>query len=257
MSREFRVVEFGSVSSTQDELRYRARAGEDVARLCVRAATQTGGRGRRGTGWLSPVGGSYQSVGLGREAPPWLTPALGVGIAGSLNRLTDSPRVLVKWPNDLYLGEGKLGGILTEVVSQQVVVGVGVNVSNEVPPGAARLAGREVSEVSDAVLAGLSSGVRLAKEGGEAVATAFAAVDFLFGRVVEVVTGALEPANEAPIGERTSSRGDAVSGVARGIDAQGALIVEVEAAGAILRLGAGHVVGFGSQRIGSGSQAAT
>ena len=229
----FRVVDAGTVGSTQDELRQLIRAGEDVAGLCLRAEAQTSGKGRRGTTWSSPPGGSYQSVGLGRQTWPWLTLALGVGIAGALRALPGSPDVLVKWPNDLYLEEGKLGGILTEVAGGQVIAGVGVNVTNPTAPGAARLKGHATGAVSDAVLAGIGAGLTLAGEGGQAVRTAFAPLDFLVGRSVAVA-----------LGDPTGKRGVSITGVARGVTTEGWLRLEAEATGESRTIEAGHVLRF-------------
>lgn len=224
----------GAVSSTQDELRQRARAGVDVTGLCLRAEAQTSGRGRRGSEWTSGAGGSYQSVGIGRAHRSWLTLALGIGIASSLGRLPGRPAVEVKWPNDLFLDGGKLGGILTEVVSHQVLVGVGVNVDNTVPPGSSRLEGQELAVVSNTVLAGISEGLDLALAGGEDVAAAFSDVDMLRGRHVEVVmqsdSGSLE---------------SVVHGVGVGIDATGALLLRDFTSGEVRRAPTGHVTRYG------------
>lgn len=231
---EFRVIEVGTVGSTQDELRQRVRDGEDVTGLCLRADAQTSGKGRRGTGWSSLPGGSYQSVGLGRQTWPWLTLALGVGIAGALRSLPGSPNVRVKWPNDLYLAEEKVGGILTEVAGGQVIAGVGVNVANPVGTGAARLEGHATGAVSDAVLAGIGVGLTLAGSGGPAVQTAFAPLDFLMGRSVDVALG--DPAD---------ARGGSVTGIARGVTTEGWLRVEAQATGEMRTIEAGHVLRFG------------
>ncbi len=230
----FEVLRLGTVVSTQDELRRRVREGEVVLGLCLRAEAQTGGRGRRGALWTSPPGGSYQSVGIGRGYRPWLTLALGVGIAGALGRLPGGPQVLVKWPNDLFLGGSKLGGILTEVVAGQVLVGVGVNVSNPPLPGAARLEGQSVDVVSDAVLEGIAEGFELALAGGETVAAAFAWFDLLSGREVEVV-----------VQSETQALEDVVRGTGRGIDATGALLLEDLTTGTVREVGIGHVTRFG------------
>lgn len=225
----FRVLRYETVASTQDVLTERARAGEDVTGLCARALEQTKGRGRRGTAWASPLGGSYQSVGLGRGAWPWLTLALGVSVAEALNAAYDAG-VTVKWPNDLLLRGGKLGGIIVEVVAGQVVAGVGVNVA-DAPPGGAALGARDPEEVSDLVLSGLAGGVALADAGGEAVRERFAPLDALRGLEVTVATE----------GERQS-----LTGVAVGIDAAGALLLDTGSAGGDpVRVTAGHVARFG------------
>ena len=239
-SHGFRVVRLGRVASTQDQLRERARAGEDVAGLCLRATAQTRGRGRRGAPWASAPGGSYQSAGLGREAFPWLTLALGVGVAEALDEGLDGlavhgAGVAVKWPNDLYLGGGKLGGIIVEVVAGQVVAGVGVNVANAPPPAGAALSGADPETVSELVLVGLRRGVALAGAGGEAVRERFAARDVLRGRDVAVATG----------DEPTA----VLTGVALGVDEVGALLVAA-GGGVPVRVTTGHVVRFGGRLAG-------
>jgi BirA family biotin operon repressor/biotin-[acetyl-CoA-carboxylase] ligase len=106
----------------------------------VVADRQTSGRGRRGRTWFSPPGtGLYVSVVLApsrakdrTRATALVTLAAGVGIAEGIEQAT-TLHVDLKWPNDLYVGRRKLGGILAEATSEggpvdRVVVGFGVNV---------------------------------------------------------------------------------------------------------------------------------
>jgi BirA family biotin operon repressor/biotin-[acetyl-CoA-carboxylase] ligase len=106
----------------------------------VIAAQQTAGRGQWGRQWQSGPGGLYLSVALAPNLQAsnsaQLTLCSAWGIATAL-RGYDIP-VFLKWPNDLLLKGGKLGGILTETRVQQgqitkAVVGVGINWSNFVP----------------------------------------------------------------------------------------------------------------------------
>jgi BirA family transcriptional regulator, biotin operon repressor / biotin---[acetyl-CoA-carboxylase] ligase len=112
----------------------------------VHADQQSSGRGRAGRQFASPPGGLYFSVilrpALEMADFPLLTLAAGVGLAAGL-RQTTGVQAQLKWPNDLYLAERKLGGILTESgplqggLPSSVVVGVGLNVSTQpedIPP---------------------------------------------------------------------------------------------------------------------------
>ncbi len=145
----FTVEVLPSVDSTSSELMRRVRAGRQEPTLLV-AEQQTAGRGRLGREWHT---GAYEGTGLlpaltfslGLPLAPrdWsgLSLAVGVSVAESLQpRLpaADSgpPRILLKWPNDLWLQDGrKLGGILVETASfagapgesRYVVVGIGLN----------------------------------------------------------------------------------------------------------------------------------
>lgn len=104
-------------------------------RVCV-AEMQTRGRGRRGRSWLSPFGQNvYLSVLF--EFPHEISRLSGFSLATSLavTRACESlglQGVEVKWPNDLMLGDRKLGGVLTEIRGEStsishVIVGIGVN----------------------------------------------------------------------------------------------------------------------------------
>ncbi len=98
---------------------------------------QTAGRGRYGKSWHSPPGtGLCVSIAYAFARKPEnlsaLTLAIGLGVIRAL-RACDVPDVMLKWPNDLVLGDGKLGGILTEALSQgqegvSIVTGVGLNI---------------------------------------------------------------------------------------------------------------------------------
>ena len=156
----FTVEVLPTVDSTNTELMRRARAGQSDPVLLV-AEQQTAGRGRLGRAWRSQLGDSLMfSLGLPLAPADWsgLSLAVGVSVAESLQPVlpppgSATPRVGLKWPNDLWLGgaggERKLGGILVETASfvapqgaaapasagtRYVVVGVGLNIR---PPDAA------------------------------------------------------------------------------------------------------------------------
>ena len=107
----------------------------------VHADQQTGGRGRGGRVFQSPVGGLYFSLILRPDIDlqdlPLITLAAGVAISHSLKELT-GVQALLKWPNDLFLQGRKLGGILTEsgpfsggTGPDFVVTGVGINLRSQ------------------------------------------------------------------------------------------------------------------------------
>ena len=122
------------------------RAGDTHPGLLV-AEHQTLGRGRQGRGWLAHPGASLTfSLGLPMAPRDWsgLSLAVGVTLADALEAPEPgrSPRLQLKWPNDLWLvdapGRGrKLGGVLIETVAvgrqRMVVVGVGLNVAEMAP----------------------------------------------------------------------------------------------------------------------------
>lgn len=104
---------------------------------CV-AEYQQAGRGRRGRKWFSPFGANlylsmYWKLAQGSAAAAGLSLMIGIVIAEALQSFgADSVRV--KWPNDLYLADRKLAGILVELTGKtgdvaQIVSGVGINLT--------------------------------------------------------------------------------------------------------------------------------
>lgn len=125
----FAVEVLPTIDSTNSELMRRAHTGVADPVLLV-AAEQTAGRGRRGRGWVSEPGASLTfSLGLPLNPADWsgLSLAVGVSLAESLD-----PAVQLKWPNDLWWEDRKLGGILVETANvgsqRYAIIGVGLNV---------------------------------------------------------------------------------------------------------------------------------
>jgi BirA family transcriptional regulator, biotin operon repressor / biotin---[acetyl-CoA-carboxylase] ligase len=121
--------------STNADLMARAAAGapSGIALVCE---SQTAGRGRRGSGWIAPIGGALAFSVLWRFARPaaalaGLSLAVGVACVRGLARCGVAG-VGLKWPNDLVHGGRKLGGILIEAAPDAegtaVVCGIGLNV---------------------------------------------------------------------------------------------------------------------------------
>lgn len=131
---------FEQIDSTNAYLKRVAADGAADGTVAI-ADEQTGGRGRRGRGFLSPAGkGVYLSVLLRPEVEPArllpLTGFVAVATCNAVERVA-SVRPQIKWTNDLVLGGKKLCGILTELsvegesgALQYVVVGIGVNASH-------------------------------------------------------------------------------------------------------------------------------
>lgn len=139
-----------STGSTNADLLARRAAGQDISGTVLVAEYQSAGRGRHGRTWSAPAR-SQIALSLGVSAgglPPaawgWLPLLTGVAVADAVHATTGiSPGL--KWPNDVLVGEGKLGGILAEVApgpDPAIVVGLGLNVTltaselEEAAPGA-------------------------------------------------------------------------------------------------------------------------
>jgi BirA family transcriptional regulator, biotin operon repressor / biotin---[acetyl-CoA-carboxylase] ligase len=138
----WRSVEVIAVTgSTNADLLARAAGGEPEG-VVLAAEQQGAGRGRLGRTWTSPPRAALTfSVLLRPAAVPrarlgWLPLLAGVAVAAAVRDAT-AVEVQLKWPNDVLVGSGKIGGILAEATGDAVVVGIGVNVSTgpaELPP---------------------------------------------------------------------------------------------------------------------------
>lgn len=142
---EFRHIELGDVGSTNAECMELARNG-DAGKVWVTAARQTGGRGRRGRGWVSEPGNLYASL-LLIDPAPWeameslpLAVTLAVYEAVASVLPARASELSIKWPNDLLIGGSKTCGILIEAEPvaegrKAVVIGCGINVAHRPAEG--------------------------------------------------------------------------------------------------------------------------
>ena len=133
----FALEIYDSVGSTNDVVREFLLA-DDSRGVAALAEEQTQGRGRLGRSWHSPAGANlYLSLGWRFHGPverlSGLSLAIGAMLAEAIARDLEVDLAL-KWPNDLYYGERKLGGVLVELLGEQngaipVVAGIGLNVN--------------------------------------------------------------------------------------------------------------------------------
>jgi BirA family transcriptional regulator, biotin operon repressor / biotin---[acetyl-CoA-carboxylase] ligase len=100
--------------------------------LWLRAVEQTAGRGRLGRAWVSPPGNLYAStiIRLRPTDPGPSTLALVASVALDETLRAYGADPWIKWPNDLFIADAKLTGILLERSGDAVVVGIGVNLAH-------------------------------------------------------------------------------------------------------------------------------
>ncbi|ALB53413.1 bifunctional biotin--[acetyl-CoA-carboxylase] synthetase/biotin operon repressor [Cronobacter universalis] len=195
---------------------------------CI-AEYQQAGRGRRGRKWFSPFGANlylsmYWRLEQGPAAAIGLSLVIGIVMAEVLHEL-GADQVRVKWPNDLYLNDRKLAGILVELTGKtgdaaQIVIGAGINLamrqveSDIVNQGWINLqeAGIKVdrNELAVRLIEKLRASLReFEQEGLAPFLTRWEKLDNFIHRQVKLI-----------IGERE------IYGISRGIDNQGALLLE-------------------------------
>lgn len=195
---------------------------------CV-AEYQQAGRGRRGRKWFSPFGSNlylsmYWRLEQGPAAAIGLSLVIGIVIAEVLQSL-GADKVRVKWPNDLYLRDRKLSGILVELTGKtgdaaQIVSGAGINLmmrrveSDVVNQGWISLQEAGISidrnTLAACLIKELRAGFKLFENEGLApYLTRWEKLDNFINRPVKLIIGDKE-----------------IFGISRGIDAQGALLLE-------------------------------
>lgn len=221
-----------SVESTNGTLLARPEPPPGLCDVLV-ADHQTAGRGRRGRLWLAPPGGALcLSAGWSFLRVPRDLGALGLA-AGvctlrALRRRADSV-IQLKWPNDLTIGDRKLGGILVEMRAEAggsayAVIGIGINLSlGAVMLERVAAAGTRATDLKEAgadptprnsivadIVGELVQGLaEFESRGLRPFTDEWRAADALRGRAIDIRDG------------DTSTHG-----VARGIDIGGALLVE-------------------------------
>jgi BirA family biotin operon repressor/biotin-[acetyl-CoA-carboxylase] ligase len=132
------VENYDILASTQD--RARAAAGDPKARLplLVVAGSQTAGRGRGTNRWWTGHGSLAFSLVLERTAcesagttVPQVSLAVAVALVDAIQHCAGGLVLGLHWPNDIFIGERKLAGILVDVLAGgRYVIGVGINTNN-------------------------------------------------------------------------------------------------------------------------------
>jgi BirA family transcriptional regulator, biotin operon repressor / biotin---[acetyl-CoA-carboxylase] ligase len=240
-----RHVNYETLGSTNAEALSRARAGERGP-LWISAKSQTAGRGRRGSQWMSPPDNLYATLLLTEPSSTSQAPqlsfvaalALHDGIASCAPQI--GPLLKLKWPNDVLIGHAKVAGILIEGESEPVfavAVGIGVNCASH-PPNTAYpaidLAATGAVVAPETLIVALSAAMqeRLKQWNG---GLGFAAIraDWLKR------AAGLGEALQVRLPERE------VSGRFQGLDDAGRLLLDQ--AGTVTKVTAGEVFGFGGR----------
>ena len=200
--------------------------------VCV-AEYQQAGRGRRGRKWFSPFGANlylsmYWRLEQGPAAAIGLSLVIGIVMAEVLQSL-GADKVRVKWPNDLYLMDRKLAGILVELTGKtgdaaQIVIGAGINLAmrrvetDVINQGWINLQEAGIKIDRNTLAVRLIKELRAAlvlfeQEGLAPYLSRWEKLDNFIHRPVKLIIGEKE-----------------IFGTSRGIDTQGALLLEQDGA---------------------------
>lgn len=218
LGSDFDVCWVDCTASTNDDVKDALKEGRNT-KIVVRVANcQTQGRGTRGRTWENEDDALLMSVGLRvSSVNPAMMPFLGWHLMKRFQKINSA--VKVKWPNDLWIDDKKLAGILCETVQTQenqigLVIGVGVNLDGKNPEHAyLQLAGTNkilvCVELIEAILFAASS---FSEAKLSELSENWKESDTLYGKKISV----------------TDASGHQTEGIEKGIDAQGHLVLEKE-----------------------------
>jgi BirA family biotin operon repressor/biotin-[acetyl-CoA-carboxylase] ligase len=225
------------VESTSDLAREMVTAGGVDLPFVVWARRQTRGRGRGSNRWWSDAGSLTFTAaidpaahGLRPDHEPRLALAAAVAVIDVLLPLRLTASLGIRWPNDIEAGGRKLGGILPERVETasgvRLLIGIGLNVATQIGEAPAEIRRMAVSlaelqgsaaprceteRLLEAVLSGFGAAIDRLSQDDPQLAARWAALDTLGNESVQV-----------DLGPRI------ISGLGRGIDAEGALCLATE-----------------------------
>lgn len=229
---------FERIDSTNTKAKQLAEQGEPEGTLII-TQEQFAGRGRRGREWKAEKGSGIWMTLLLRprirpEKVTGVTLLAAMAVSKGIEEVT-AVRPMIKWPNDIVMGKRKVCGILTEMSAElssihYLVVGIGINVNNREFP-------EEISQIASSVY--LETGKKVNRnELAAAVIKHFGKYYELFMKeqdlscVVEEYNAMLANKDkEVKIYygmQETAEESSIDTGVARGIDKEGSLIVEID-----------------------------
>ena len=232
-----------SVDSTNDYIKKLAEEGAPHGTLAV-ADYQSGGKGRRGRAWVTPHGSAIAMSILVRpqlapEKASMMTLVAGMAVAKSVKEVTGLD-VKIKWPNDVVIRGKKISGTLTEMSMElgaihYIVIGTGINANvTEFP--------EEIQDIATSLI--LEKGEKVDR--AAIICAHMEAFEDFYDRFMEYgdMTLLREDYQELLVNQNQQVRvlepGNEYTGIARGIDELGQLLVEKED-GSMVKVYAGEV----------------
>ncbi len=190
------------------------------------AEKQTAGRGRLGRSFVSDRGGLYMTLRFERRLPPTsavkITVFAAVAVLRAIERLTQI-KPMIKWVNDIFIGNKKLAGILCEGVADEngeiavIALGIGVNVFGALAP--------EISEIATTLSAHTEHAPEVPALAAEIIKEIYSLKDVPFSRIMdEYRSRSLVIGREV----RVLRQNEEYRALVRDIDDGGALVLERE-----------------------------
>ena len=127
-----KILWLNEVNSTQTYLLERLKSGELQTPIAVVSKKQNRGKGSRNNEWIGLDGNLFLSFAVAKVSLPddlkleSTSIYLSMLLKELLNQL--GSKVWLKWPNDFYLKDKKIGGTITNIYQDSVVCGIGLNI---------------------------------------------------------------------------------------------------------------------------------
>ncbi len=216
---------FEKINSTNKKADQLIKSKQISGNFLLIAGTQSGGIGRKENSWFSPEGGIWITAGLyGLSVESNLTIFTGICIHKALLQLFPKMQndLKIKWPNDIYLNEKKLCGILSSHISafKYHLIGIGINTNFEE-------FSKELSDISISIKQYLKTNIN----NSNIVKTFF---DIFASNLPEFIEGKLDINyfNEHSLlnGRKIEldTDFDKFSGICRGINKKGAILIKLK-----------------------------
>jgi len=225
--RPFRLHWLPTVGSTSSHAAVLRRRGTLYAPAVVLTGHQTAGRGRGSNLWWSPKGCLTATFvwPLDEQLQPQQIPLMvGVAVRRAAVALTGDDSIQLKWPNDLLHGDRKLAGLLCERIDRCDLIGLGMNVcpdASGMPRGLrdkitslSAIAGKTIDVTTALLTVGEHLNQLLSRPDDRNFPRVLSEYDqhhALIGRTVSITTSATDPA---------------ITGVVKGLDDAGRLLVK-------------------------------
>lgn len=130
-----KIHRFETIDSTNSFLKN--LEGKEEYEIAI-AKTQSSGRGRRGNNWSSEEGGAYFSFILKEREDVDISQyvklplVVGYSLLKTFEELEKEIKFQFKWTNDIYANDKKISGILVEKKNKDFIIGIGINLNNEI-----------------------------------------------------------------------------------------------------------------------------
>ncbi len=213
-----RICTYDELDSTMFEARHIIEHHREHADgVLIVADTQTGGQGRFNRVWHSPPGGLYFTLVFEERMQTAFTLIVGLAVAEAIENIVHIKTTL-NWPNDILFKGKKVAGVLSEIVGDFTIVGVGMNTfpSSEFPPEIEERASTipisrsRLDELLAAIVTKLTVNMERFKENGFAVfKTTYEKRLEMLGQQISLISGKNEH-----------------SGILKGVDDTGAIILD-------------------------------